>query len=440
MPKRLHSLLAAVLILILAGCSTKVPPETKRPNSDAAERPAIAIEVDGTRHTVWMDCPTNPVFGCKLVYERTTLAGQSTRIELAPGSHVGYSQPDVAVTSTGDAHIIWNSVNYDTSSFATISAIIPKNSTTTPAISIGLGGPSPAEPSAPALVARGTVVYALYYVGEATAIRLYARQLAPTLGLAKVMAGGGPDPRGISSDGVGVIDSNNVLTIAYKYTAPIVQGRYQALFLSTPGGYNSLVANDGGYREIYSAPDLVVDAAGAMFLSYVKRGPNGVSDTIHVDKISSATLFTVPLPASAGVWKVRSTPRLTATSTGYAVTFAAYTSANDATQIWIYNAGDAAPKQLSATVSGGPVVPTQPLIGALDGKPVVVWREENTLSEPGCQKHGYLWSAATGIRQVHLSAQASCPTYTPSFDFATSGGWGAGIAIDGGAWVSFNAP
>jgi hypothetical protein len=438
MRKGLHTLVAAVLVLILAACSTNVPPETKRPSSDAAERPAIAIQADGTRHTVWMDCPANPVFGCKLVYERTTLAGQSARIEIVPGSNVGYSRPDVAVTSTGDAYIAWNSFNYTTTTYTSISTVIPNTSTTPPAVTTTLGGGSPIEPEAPSLVVRGTVVYALYYVTEATITRLYTRQIAPTLGIAAAMAGGGPASGGISSGGVGVINSNNVLTIAYKYTAPIVQGRYQGIFFGTPGVFNSLVANSGGYHDYYSAPDLVIDAANTLYLSYAVRSSTGINDIIHVDKLGSGTTFTVPLPASGGLWRVRSTPRLTVTSTGYAVTFAAHTAANDATTIWLYAASDAAPKQISAT--GGSVVPIDPLIGALDGKPVVVWREENILSEPGCQKHGYLWSAATAIRKVHTSGPASCPAATPSFDFATNGGWGAGIAIDSGAWVSFNAP
>ena len=102
------AILALLLVGTLAGCATHITGPiylAVDPTANfGASEPAIALAGDGTRHYAWIECAN----GCRLIYSRMRLGRELHRLTFSPpvpGDF--YRSPDIAVTSSGDAYIVW---------------------------------------------------------------------------------------------------------------------------------------------------------------------------------------------------------------------------------------------------------------------------------------------------------------------------------------------
>jgi hypothetical protein len=426
---------AMVAVLVgLAGCALNVPPATQLPSTAAASGPAVDIEANGTRHVVWQDCGTS----CSIIYHRTTSAGVSTRIALAPPAGETYREPDIAVTDDGSAYIVWRSLTAASNTYAPYFAVIPSGATTAPARQALAGAVTAAIASdPPSVTARGTTVYAVYFAPSATNVYLYKRRLNPLEAATQMTA----NPNTKISNASIAIDSAGNLHVAYEYGSAD-GGQYQAVFYHGPTTGQQLLSNNGVAWDYYSRPDLELDSADNAYVLYAID--HKYIDVYRRRPTGEETKFGL-LPGGANGWWV-SQPDMAIIGSNLEIVFSGSNPSLPPkySVVWkgslntVSGAGTA-PTQISPTSVW---LPQEAKIANVQNYPVVMW----TQVDPGtghCTYEGFYWEKSVGAKKVFTST--GC--YHDELDVAAEGEWLSGVSISGSQsnvdlpapWIVYNA-
>jgi hypothetical protein len=108
--KKIFMISAVVLVLILSACSDPldhiaypVALPLSSPLNEVIQF-AVAIDPQGVRHIVSIECPAGTMEDCKMIYQ-TYPANSNSRI-WTPAPGYSYFAPDIAVDSSGQAYIV----------------------------------------------------------------------------------------------------------------------------------------------------------------------------------------------------------------------------------------------------------------------------------------------------------------------------------------------
>jgi hypothetical protein len=425
---------AMIAVLIgLAGCALNVPPATQLPSTAAASGPAVDIEANGTRHVVWQDCGTS----CSIIYHRTTSAGVSTKIALAPPAGEAYREPDIAVTDDGRAFIVWRSLTAASNTYAPYFAVIPAGATTAPARQALAGASTAAIASdPPSVTARGNTVHAVYFAPSGTNVYLYKRRLNP-LDIATQMTA---NPNTKISNASLAIDSLGNLHVAYEYGAAD-GSQYQALFYHGPSSMQKFIANNASPIDYYSNPDLELDSADNAYVLYKTEGVG--LDILRVSPSGQETKFVV-WRNDTTLWTINH-PDMAVVGSNLEIAFSGSNSTQPPKTAVIW--------KMSLTPSSGAVtppaqispssvwIPVAPRIANVQNYPVIMW----TQVDPGtghCTYEAFYWEKSNGVRKVFTST--GC--HQDELDVAVEGEWVSGVSISGSQsnvdlpapWIAYN--
>ncbi len=463
MPKRRVRWLGLVSVLsawLLSGCITTLAPVQFVPREALASvnEVALAVGADGVKHYAWTECfGENATYTCVLVYARVVMGAvvYSHGFVQSIGDFARY--PDVAVSSTGDAYVVYSECTDFSNcidNWSMFPAVDPQNT------KIGDNWLHTALPSeaAPQVVARGADVYAAYFVDIGGVTRLRYRQLA----------GGSRSGR---IDTLDQFPSNVSLGIDSAGDLHAVWVRNPAAdtfiaYSNNTGGVNNFNAAstfDGGFDYSFSRPDLALDDDDRVYLTYVIY--NGSGDTIKVrcldvapDCYRNTTLLIVP--EVDGGWNVYRNANLEMIGDQPNVVFAALHDSLDHNDIWWYAPpslpdGNTPPDQVTNTSTeseGEPLIVEEN--STFGDVPVVGWRKYVSLllgTQAPAGNAGYCagdvfvtYGGASNVRQV-FEDRGTCDN--SGLDLAANGQWVAGVWVDEesnliaahAAWTAFNA-
>jgi len=421
------------VLVVLAGCALNVPPATQLPSTAAASGPAVDIEANGTRHVVWQDCGTS----CSIIYQRTTSAGVTAKITLAPPTGEAYREPDIAVSDDGKAYIVWRSLTAASNSFNPYFAVIPAGATTAPARQTLAGATTATTASDPPIVtARGNTVYAVYFAPSATNVYLYKRRLNPLDAATQLTT----NPNTKISNASLAIDSLGNLHVAYEYGAAD-GGQYQAVFYHGPSTGQHLLANNGVAWDYYSRPDLELDSADTVYVLYATD--HKYLDVFRRRPTGEETKFGL-LPGGANGWWINQ-PDMAVVGGNLEIAFSGSNASLPPkySVVWKASLNTASgavtsPTQISPTSVW---LPQDAKIANVQNYPVIMW----TQVDPGtghCTYEGFYWEKSNGVRKVF----ASTGCHADQMDLAVRGEWISGVSISGSQsnvdlpapWIVYN--
>ncbi len=420
--RRLFTLCACLLLVVLSGCATTVYPALPLEDASAATQssrhPVVAIDSHGVRHYAWSQCD----IGCKLIYKRMQLSAQTGYLEFIPAVPGDFIiDPDIVATPSGTTYLAASICPDVGTQCIDYIVSIPESLDPLPLLTrLTPAGMTSRSGYSPLLVANGDQVYALYYTN-------HDGDLGVDLRYRRLDQSDSDHPISTSANKVVVnaraaVDTTATLHVAYEYLSTVSD--YQALFYySLPWGGSAnleFMVNDVSTNDLYSPPDVAVGSNNSAYVvfAFLDNGDNILR--FYENPVSNPATSTDWLNGSTGQgWQISGGPRV---SSSKFVTFAASNTATGAaSEIWLMQ-NDSTINQLTSSADSA----AQPEITALFPYTVVAWR-----SDAACGGAVYAWDTfhATA-QQIQPDLSAQCED--AKLDLATNGHFVAA------AWLQSN--
>lgn len=166
MKRRFFLFLALSALLLLTGCINDYPAPAPRSlhniYSSATEdgQLAIAIDPSGAKHILRAECPSGTNPSCEVTYEMTRVGEIGVLVYLTPAGGYTFRNPDIAVSDSNLAYLIWQNCPADDPTGRSCSTWYTRSDDMQPHV-LDLGTHSL---SAPILASRGETVYAVHEV------------------------------------------------------------------------------------------------------------------------------------------------------------------------------------------------------------------------------------------------------------------------------------
>jgi len=166
---------------ILSGCIYNfVTPISLTNGSWTTANPRLALQPNGTKHIVWQEQGLNGSgqIAQIIIYERTKIGEDDLHYAFIPPTGYDYLAPDVAVTDSGYAYVVWQKKSQSDPSirYGCYDIVPPEGSVARLCQELTID-PVSQIIDTPIVVARGAIVYALYNTEATTGIRIRYRQL-----------------------------------------------------------------------------------------------------------------------------------------------------------------------------------------------------------------------------------------------------------------------
>ncbi|PKO14369.1 MAG: hypothetical protein CVU39_15140 [Chloroflexi bacterium HGW-Chloroflexi-10] len=154
-------------ILLLSACTATYPPPAPLRLSEALyqstddSQMAIAMDSGGGKHIVRVECKIDTGSSCRVIYEVTHTGEQGIYKVYTPASDYTFRNPDVAVTDSGLAIVIWQNCPASDSATRLCSTWFVRSNDLNSLAVLDLGTHSL---SAPIIASRGEIIYAVHEV------------------------------------------------------------------------------------------------------------------------------------------------------------------------------------------------------------------------------------------------------------------------------------
>ncbi|GAP13032.1 hypothetical protein LARV_00773 [Longilinea arvoryzae] len=164
--KRRLSWFLALSVLLLTGCIDSYPKPAPRSLMDinhsatADSQLAIAVDSGGAKYLLHAECPSGSNPSCELTYEMTHIGEVGVLWYFTPASGYTFRNPDIVVTDSGPAYMIWQNCPANNVNGRECSTWYTTSDQMDPQV-LDLGTHSL---SAPILASRGDTVYAVHEV------------------------------------------------------------------------------------------------------------------------------------------------------------------------------------------------------------------------------------------------------------------------------------
>jgi hypothetical protein len=165
--KRIAACLLGLSLLLLNGCTITFRPPAPLSLSDGSYQSttdsqlAIAVDAGGGKHTAHVECLTATGLSCRVIYEATHSGEVSAHHLYVPSSTYSFRNPDVAVTDSGLAVVAWQNCPEGDPNTRLCSTWFVRSDDLSALHVLEAGTHSL---SAPLLVSRGAVIYAVIEV------------------------------------------------------------------------------------------------------------------------------------------------------------------------------------------------------------------------------------------------------------------------------------
>lgn len=437
-------------VLLLTGCIDTYPAPAPRSlydiNSSATpdSQLAIAVDASGAKYILRAECPSGSNPSCKMTYEMTHNGEVGVLWYFTPASGYTFRNPDVTVTDSNVAYLVWQNCPADNVSGRACSTWYTTSDQMDPQV-LDLGTHSL---SAPILASRGDTVYAVHEVanGYATGSALRFCQISDPL-YACHFASDHP----ATDDGVRRTDAAAAVSTAGSLHVVWLEGfgnTRTGMFNDNAGALDADMAHKLQMETGPFYPPAIGIESDDGYLYIALAANETSSDWIHLYYCAPSNCKNVggvkilDLPATK-TWYFYGGPAIAAAGDRAWIVFSAHNNDHinqgDLYMTACYPDGaTCTPSRLEPFYTGTDHA-CDPRIGLVDGwSPVIGW---HICGYPTMADDIYLYDLVNGKRTIHSSDWNG----RGGLDMAVNGEYVAGIwneiQSDGrlATWLAFNA-
>ena len=446
--KRTFSLLALVSLLLLTACLATTPPPGPLRLSGASyqstddDQLAVAVDASGRKHIARAECRTDTGKSCRIIYQSTHVGEQGAYQVWTPVTGYTFRNPDIAVTNSGLAFVTWQNCPDDNPSTRLCSTWFLRSDNDLGAYVLDIGTHSL---SAPVVVSRGEVVYAVHEVtvGTASSALRFCKISDPEYDCfwASDHADTGLPRSAIAA----AVSGYGSLHVAWLYGDGTSRIAYSSDNYAAQNADMSILLNMGTANYL---PPVVAIETDNTYVYYALATNELASDRMTLYYCAPTNCSTnggvkvINLPEEKA-WSIYGKPSITAGSAWALVGFSAITtdhSSQSEVYYFTYPAGgtETAVTRPYPTNLGDGNNDCDPVVALVDGWITIGW---HICGFPPARDDVYIYDYINGGRIVHASAWAG----RGGLDLAANGEYVAGIwnelQGDGriATWLAFNS-